>query len=57
MCLGEALARVELFLYLATLVQRFRFLPAQEGELPSLEGVLGATHIPQRYQIRAVLRE
>ncbi|XP_076465283.1 cytochrome P450 2U1-like isoform X4 [Babylonia areolata] len=56
MCLGESLARMEMFLYLATLVQHFRFLPVEEGQLPSLEGIFGLTHRPKPYKIRAVLR-
>ncbi|XP_076440232.1 cytochrome P450 2U1-like [Babylonia areolata] len=56
MCLGESLARMELFLYLATLIQHFRFLPAEEGQLPPLEGVFGLTQPPQPYKIRAVPR-
>ncbi|XP_076462578.1 cytochrome P450 2B4-like [Babylonia areolata] len=56
MCLGEALARVELFLYLSTLVQHFRFLPPEPEALPSLVGHLGGTHVPEPYKIRAVRR-
>ncbi|KAL8615093.1 hypothetical protein ACOMHN_009169 [Nucella lapillus] len=56
MCLGESLARMELFLYLATIIQHFRFLPPEEGQLPSLEGVMGMTHTPLPYKIRAVSR-
>ncbi|KAL8615087.1 hypothetical protein ACOMHN_009163 [Nucella lapillus] len=55
-CLGESLARMELFLYLATLIQHFRFLPPEEGQLPSLEGLIGFTHTPQAYKIRALPR-
>ncbi|KAL8615080.1 hypothetical protein ACOMHN_009156 [Nucella lapillus] len=55
-CLGESLARMELFLYLATLIQNFRFLPPEEGQLPSLEGIFGMTHSPKPYTIRAVPR-
>ncbi|KAL8570725.1 hypothetical protein ACOMHN_039160 [Nucella lapillus] len=55
-CLGESMARMELFLYLATLIQHFRFLPPEEGQLPSLEGVFGLTQSPQPYNIRAVPR-
>ncbi|XP_076440233.1 cytochrome P450 2B4-like isoform X1 [Babylonia areolata] len=55
-CLGESLGRMELFLYLATLIQHFRLLPAEEGQLPPLEGVFGLTHTPQPYRIRAVPR-
>ncbi|KAL8615097.1 hypothetical protein ACOMHN_009173 [Nucella lapillus] len=56
-CLGESLARMELFLYLATLIQHFRFLPPEEGQLPSLEGILGLTHAPAPFKVRAVIRK
>nr|KAG5708851.1 hypothetical protein BaRGS_009260 [Batillaria attramentaria] len=39
LCVGESLARMELFLYLATMIQHFRFLPPEDGQLPSLEGL------------------
>ncbi|KAL8570718.1 hypothetical protein ACOMHN_039153 [Nucella lapillus] len=55
-CLGKSIAQMELFLYLATLIQHFRFLPPEEGQLPSLEGVYGLTQSPQPYKIRAVPR-
>jgi cytochrome P450 family 33 len=41
-CLGEALARMELFLFLANLLNQYTFLPGQEGK-PSLERRLGGT--------------
>ncbi|XP_025098756.1 cytochrome P450 2B4-like [Pomacea canaliculata] len=56
-CLGEALARMELFLYLASMIQRFRFLPPETGELPSLKGNLGVVDVPKHYKVRAVPRE
>ncbi|KAK7099730.1 hypothetical protein V1264_022791 [Littorina saxatilis] len=56
-CLGESLARMELFLYLSTLIQRFRFLPPEQETLPPLEGVMGITYCPKSYKIRAIPRE
>ncbi|KAI4892537.1 hypothetical protein NFI96_024699 [Prochilodus magdalenae] len=54
-CLGEPLARMELFLFFTTLLQRFTFqLP--EGVEPSLEFILRATHSPKPYQLCAVPR-
>uniref|UniRef100_A0A8B9JUT5 Cytochrome P450, family 2, subfamily P, polypeptide 6 n=1 Tax=Astyanax mexicanus TaxID=7994 RepID=A0A8B9JUT5_ASTMX len=54
-CLGEQLARMELFLFFSSLLQRFTFKPP-EGVEPSLEFKLGATHSPKPYELCAVPR-
>ncbi|XP_028818306.1 cytochrome P450 2J2-like [Denticeps clupeoides] len=54
-CLGEQLARMELFLFFTSLLQRFSFSPP-EGEEPSLEFRLGATLCPKPYKLCAVPR-
>ncbi|XP_023262290.1 cytochrome P450 2J2-like, partial [Seriola lalandi dorsalis] len=54
-CLGEHLAKMELFLFFASLLQRFTFSPAP-GEMPSLEGVLGFTHSPEEFKMLAIPR-
>ncbi|XP_073332439.1 cytochrome P450 2J2-like isoform X2 [Pagrus major] len=54
-CLGEHLARMELFLFFTCLLQRFTLTPAP-GEMPSLEGVLGFTYSPQAFSVVAVPR-
>ncbi|KAK2835777.1 hypothetical protein Q5P01_016261 [Channa striata] len=54
-CLGEHLARMELFLFFTSLLQRFTFCPVP-GEMPSLEGVLGFTQSPQEFRLLAVPR-
>ncbi|KAM3719412.1 3-ketosteroid oxygenase [Dirofilaria immitis] len=53
-CLGEALARTELFIILTTLLQNFEFSAAY-GKLPSLKRYPGMVSAPQEYvcQIRA----
>ncbi|XP_076471536.1 cytochrome P450 2U1-like isoform X2 [Babylonia areolata] len=56
-CLGESLARMELFLYLTSMVQHFRFLPPEDGQLPSLEGDIGLVHVPKPFLVRAVPRQ
>ena len=56
-CLGENLARMKLFLYLASLVQRFRFLPPEGEGPPPAEGVMGVTYAAKPYRTRCILRE
>ncbi|XP_025097334.1 cytochrome P450 2U1-like isoform X1 [Pomacea canaliculata] len=56
-CLGETMARMELLLYISTMVQHFRFLPPETGELPSLQGLLGATYSPKHFKVRSVPRK
>ncbi|KAL5007821.1 hypothetical protein ScPMuIL_016627 [Solemya velum] len=51
-CLGESLARMELFLFLTSMVQRFVFLMPDDEELPEMDGVTGITHSPHPFKIR-----
>ncbi|NXV32798.1 CP2J2 protein, partial [Rissa tridactyla] len=54
-CLGESLARAELFLFFTTLLQKFTFQPPPDTTL-SLQFKLGMTMTPQPYKICAVPR-
>ncbi|XP_049911350.1 cytochrome P450 2J2-like [Epinephelus moara] len=54
-CLGEGLARVELFLFFITLFQKFYFSTLDGVEL-STEGIIGATRTPYPFKIYARAR-
>lgn len=49
-CIGEALAKVEIFLFLANLLYRYEVTKAPEG-LPDLEGLLSITYSPKPYRV------
>ncbi|XP_069130187.1 cytochrome P450 2B5-like [Argopecten irradians] len=53
-CLGESLARMELFLFMTSLLQRFEFLPESPNKLPSLDSTLGLARAAKDYSCRAV---
>ncbi|XP_060071850.1 cytochrome P450 2C31-like [Ylistrum balloti] len=55
-CLGEALARMEMYLFLTSFVQRFEVQPDDPNNLPSEEGIFGITYGPYPYKFRAVPR-
>ncbi|XP_030262941.1 cytochrome P450 2K1-like [Sparus aurata] len=58
-CLGESLARMELFLFFTSLLQRFRFTPppgVTEDDL-DLTPVVGSSLNPSPHELRAVRRQ
>ncbi|XP_051855524.1 cytochrome P450 2J4-like [Antechinus flavipes] len=55
-CLGEQLARAELFLFFTSLLQKFTFQPPPNTQL-SLDFQYSTTMSPLPYQIRAIPRE
>nr|XP_055043973.1 cytochrome P450 2J4 isoform X1 [Misgurnus anguillicaudatus] len=55
MCPGEQLARMELFLFFTSLMQKFTFLSV-DGQPLSLKGTLSVSSAPLPYRIRAVPR-
>ncbi|CAG5115325.1 unnamed protein product [Candidula unifasciata] len=56
-CLGEALAKMELFLFLSTMFQRFQFLPPTAQSVPELKYKPGIVASPQAYEVRLVERK
>ena len=54
-CMGEQLARTELFIFLVSLVRRFEFLPDPNAEkLPEIDGgIHGVFFAPKPYKVVA----
>ncbi|XP_033941386.1 cytochrome P450 2U1-like isoform X1 [Pseudochaenichthys georgianus] len=57
MCLGEGLARMELFLILVTLLRKFNFIWPEDAGKPDYNPVYGVTLTPQLYHMKVQLRE
>ncbi|KAJ4938136.1 hypothetical protein JOQ06_002762 [Pogonophryne albipinna] len=57
MCLGEGLARMELFLILVTLLRKFNFIWPEDAGKPDYTPVYGVTLTPQLYHMKVQLRE
>nr|XP_002121048.1 cytochrome P450 2B11-like [Ciona intestinalis] len=54
-CLGEKLARIEIFLFLANIIKRFKVLPDPKSQdLPEFkDGVNSIIYVPYRYKVVA----
>uniref|UniRef100_A0A914XLS2 Uncharacterized protein n=1 Tax=Plectus sambesii TaxID=2011161 RepID=A0A914XLS2_9BILA len=55
-CAGESLARMELFIILLSLVQRYSFDVPKGGSLPDMTPIFGATLTPHPYECKVTLR-
>ncbi|XP_036424095.1 cytochrome P450 2C8-like [Colossoma macropomum] len=57
MCLGEGLARMELFLILVTLLRRFQFFWPEDAGEPDFTPLYGVTLTPKPYRMGVRLRQ
>jgi len=55
-CLGETLAKVELFLFFTNLVHQYKILPENEGELPFEGYQMSVTLLPKPFKARLTNR-
>lgn len=53
MCLGDGLARMELFLFFSNLLHMFRIESPADQPLPSLKGNAGVTLTPDKHKVSA----
>ncbi|XP_059190460.1 cytochrome P450 2F2-like [Centropristis striata] len=57
MCLGEGLARMELFLIIVTMLRKFKFTWPEDAGEPDYTPVYGVTLTPKPYHMKIQLRE
>ncbi|KAL5012956.1 hypothetical protein ScPMuIL_011507 [Solemya velum] len=55
-CLGESLAKIEMFTFLTSIVQQYVIAPPENEPLPTLDGIVGLTHTPKPFKVRFISR-
>ena len=55
-CVGESLAKMELFLFFTYLMKHFRFIPEEPGKLPVQDGPVALVRAPYPFKLRAINR-
>lgn len=53
MCLGESLAKMEMFLFMTSLLQRFDFRVVDDNNSPTTDGIQGITRCPHKFELIA----
>jgi cytochrome P450 len=56
-CAGEPLAKIELFLFLSCMLQKFTFVAEEGKPPPPIKAIKGLTNVPVAYKIRAIKRQ
>ena len=51
-CLGDVLARAELFLFVTSLLHVFTLRLPQGAKMPGLRGQVGVTNTPEKFQVK-----
>ena len=51
MCIGNLLARMELFLFFSNIMNNFEFSMPEGEDIPPLEGMVGSTHAPNPFKL------
>jgi 26-hydroxylase len=56
MCLGDILARMEMFMFFSCIMHQYDIVLREGDPLPSLEGIVGATISPMEFRVKFVPR-
>ena len=55
-CVGEAMAKLELFLFISHILYRYELTIAQDEPRPDMEGILGVVLAPKPYKLQFIKR-